>query len=98
MALELGTASIVATAQSSVRRLPTIVAKKKDEALIGGGDEQKKPPPVGGGGLAAEGTKVPLFQFYQSTWKRVPNPLTVAPSNPFFASSRPFPRSAGVVE
>ena len=67
MALELGIASIVATAQSSVRRLPTIVAKKKDEALIGGGDEQKKPPPVGGGGLAAEGTKVPLFQFYQST-------------------------------
>ena len=58
----------------------------------------KKPPPVRGGGLAAEGTKVPLFQFYQSTWKRVPKPLTVAPSNPFFAVIRLFPRSAGVVE
>ena len=59
---------------------------------------KKNRRPVRGGGLAAEGTKVPLFQFYQSTWKRVPKPLTVAPSKPFLAVIRLFPRSAGVVE
>ena len=42
---------------------------------------KKNRRPVRGGGLAAEGTNVPLFQFYQSTWARMPKPLIVPPSN-----------------
>ena len=43
---------------------------------------KKNRRPVKGGGLVAEGTKVPLFQFYQSTCMRMPKPLMVAPSKP----------------
>ena len=42
--------------------------ERKTRGLLETGLSEKKPPPVGGGGLAAEGTNVPLFQFYQSTW------------------------------
>lgn len=53
--------------------------------------DKKKPPPLGmgGGGLGAEGTKVPLFQFYQSTCARMPKPLTVAPSKPDLGVTNP---------
>ena len=57
------------------------MVRRADKELSGERSKEKNRRPVRGGGLAAEGTKVPLFQFYQSTWVLMPKPLIVPPPN-----------------